>query len=189
MGEKPTQERDHLRGCTVPGDHDHKDCRPVAMYPRIPAMVTEKIITALGIRIEFGSPNDCWVWKGATDRCGYGQVCSKKHGQDRVHRVSWAAVNGPIPKGRQILHRCDNPPCVNPAHLFLGDRAANMRDMAEKKRSIRHEKNPNAALTEALVREIRALKWSGESQVSIGRSYGVHGSAIGRIWDGSRWCD
>jgi hypothetical protein len=75
----------------------------------------------------------CWEWQGSRTRWGYGRI-----GIDQTvyltHRVSWEIHHGPIPSGSWILHHCDNPRCVNPEHLFLGDHTANMRDMAAKGR-------------------------------------------------------
>jgi hypothetical protein len=81
--------------------------------------------------------NDCWVWVGNRLPKGYGRMCSGgKSGQVLLaHRVSWALHNGPIPTGKYICHTCDNPPCVNPNHLFLASHAENMADMVAKGRA------------------------------------------------------
>lgn len=75
----------------------------------------------------------CWLWTGATNEHGYGKLSA--NGSWRLaHRVSWNLSNGEIPDNLQVLHRCDTPACVNPAHLFLGTHADNMRDMKQKGR-------------------------------------------------------
>lgn len=80
----------------------------------------------------------CWVWTAGTFkyRNGYGQFRVRRGDPPAyAHRFAWELVNGPIPQGLHVLHRCDNPPCVNPAHLFLGTQIDNYRDMVSKGRS------------------------------------------------------
>jgi hypothetical protein len=81
-------------------------------------------------------PDGCWVWQAARSVSGYGLLAPSGgvRGDRRAHRVSWELHNGPIPAGLWVLHSCDNPPCVNPDHLFLGTRSDNMRDCASKGR-------------------------------------------------------
>lgn len=100
------------------------------------------------------SPDSCWVWT-SSKRGKYGKV--RSNGADKtVHRVSWEHHYGPIPAGLFVCHKCDNPPCLNPEHLFLGDSAANARDMALKGRSLIGLRNHKAKLTEEQVRTIRS---------------------------------
>lgn len=110
----------------------------------------------------------CWIWIGAMHKGGYGHL--KFDGITRLaHRISWELFNGPIPEGFLVLHKCDNPPCVNPNHLFLGDHADNMKDMWDKGRhSIDHIKNLNekgnshsAKLSFEEVTEVRELYSTG----------------------------
>lgn len=77
---------------------------------------------------------DCWLWTGPRSASGYGR-CSRGMKKHRAHRVAFALYVAEIPEGMHVLHRCDNPPCVNPAHLFLGTHIDNMRDMEAKGRA------------------------------------------------------
>lgn len=77
---------------------------------------------------------DCWIWTAGKDSWGYGTF--RMHGKViGSHRASWEIHNGPISKGMSVLHHCDNPPCVNPDHLFIGTHTDNMRDCISKGRN------------------------------------------------------
>jgi hypothetical protein len=93
----------------------------------------------------------CWLWTGALGMDGYG-IRVHLHGEERkprrAHRASWEIFRGPIPDGLWVLHRCDNPPCVNPDHLFLGTQTDNIRDAVRKGRRNMHL--PAAAVAAAL---------------------------------------
>jgi hypothetical protein len=113
------------------------------------------------------------VWTGSKDRKGYGKIGigSLKDGTRgiaTVPRVAWVLTYGPIPEGLCVLHRCDNPPCCRPAHLFLGTRAENRADMLAKGRA---PKLPRK-LSDAQIEEVRALA-STMSLAAIGRKMGV----------------
>jgi hypothetical protein len=84
--------------------------------------------------VDIGPPDACWEYQGSRQRFGYGrlQVSGVRH---LTHRLAYELVNGPIPKGQEVLHRCDNPPCCNPSHLFLGSKADNCKDRAAKHRT------------------------------------------------------
>lgn len=80
--------------------------------------------------------DDCWGWVGATQHPGYGRIGVGGGGNvGFAHRVSWELHNGPTPNGLFVLHRCDNPPCTNPRHLFLGTQQENLKDMTAKGRN------------------------------------------------------
>lgn len=79
--------------------------------------------------------DECWIWRGWKDVHGYGKIYVLEQKKDvGAHRVAWELAKGPIPDGLFVLHKCDNPPCMNPEHLFLGTHGDNMRDCAKKGR-------------------------------------------------------
>lgn len=88
--------------------------------------------------------NGCWKYREDLEDDEYGRIMFQGK-RVKAHRFAWEVYKGPIPEGKQVLHKCDYPPCVNPEHLFLGDHAANMRDMAQKGRGVKvaFENNPN----------------------------------------------
>ena len=118
----------------------------------------------------------CWLWTASKHPKGYGHFGGP---QLRAHRMSWVIHHGSIPEGLQVLHKCDNPSCVNPKHLFLGTNLDNMRDCAKKGRRInRGTKNPRAKITEDDVRSIRADE---RRQVDIAKQYGLAQTTVSDI--------
>lgn len=130
--------------------------------------------------------DSCWLWTGGTDHFGHGRFRIRGQ-QHMAHRVAYALTYGPIPPDLCVLHRCDNPPCVNPAHHFLGTRAANAADMVKKGRQQRGERSGHAKLTTADIATIRAQRAQGEHVTTLGRAFGVSAGHITRICNGLRW--
>lgn len=119
----------------------------------------------------------CWIWVAGKFRNGRGAFIIKGKTQ-YAYRVAWELTYGFIPSGLEVCHKCDNPHCVNPDHLFLGTHQDNMNDMVSKKRSRSGEFSPKAKLTWIQVEEIRN---SPESQKTLAKRYSVSRQLIGKI--------
>lgn len=135
----------------------------------------------------------CWIFSGAKlpkEIGGYGWAtyCGKVMG---AHRIAWLLTNGPIPEGLHVLHKCDNGPCCNPAHLFLGTHLDNMADMYSKGRNTRGAK-ARAKLTEEqakliLSRKPETVRGSGALPYELAAQHGVGVGVIWCIWRGQTW--
>ena len=124
--------------------------------------------------------NDCWIWRGKTNKSGYGQFFTgsvttgdRKHVM--AHRMSWEMKNGPIPEGAYILHSCDNPPCVRPDHLRPGSALDNIRDMIIRGRQRPHDwpdkcKNGHVR-TEANTATVRGARFCRVCRAAMARRY------------------
>jgi hypothetical protein len=137
---------------------------------------------------------DCWLWTGGKHDFGYGIFSPGRYTRIYAHRFSYELHYGPVPDGLYVLHRCDNPPCVNPAHLWLGTHLDNTADRHRKGRSRGHdligEDHPRAKLTAAQVHDIRERYASGQaSGVQLAREFGVRPTNISRIVLGQTWVD
>ena len=130
------------------------------------------------------TPSGCWEWTAALTADGYGRIRSGGR-PAKAHRVAWELYRGSVPEGMFVCHRCDNPSCVNPDHLFLGTPADNMRDMIAKGRAHHGERHPSHKLTDEQVEQIRSLAGT-MSQRAIARMFGVKQPAICRILSGKR---
>jgi hypothetical protein len=140
----------------------------------------------------------CWEWTGIRFESGYGRI-----GHRRAHRVAYEVFVGPIPDGLLVCHHCDNPPCINPADLFLGTSADNSADMVQKGRQARGERQGRhtkpwtkplgenvgtSKLTDSQVIEIRLRYATGEfTQYRLADEYGVNQAQIGHIVKGETW--
>ncbi len=117
----------------------------------------------------------CWYWKAQIYPNGYGGF--SLYGKNmHAHRASWTLHNGEIPKGMCICHKCDNPCCVNPDHLFLGTYKDNTQDMIAKKRKF----YPPRKLTEKEIDEAGERYLKGEKQRDIAKSFKIHQRTLWR---------
>jgi hypothetical protein len=133
---------------------------------------------------------DCWLWTGPRRKNGYGKMMTSRPNRRWLvaHRFSWELHNGPIPAGMHVCHRCDNPTCVRPDHLFLGTDADNAADKVSKGRQSRGEDRPLAKLTFREVREIRRhYAMGGLSQSQLARAFKVNQTLIGMVIRRAIW--
>jgi hypothetical protein len=182
---------------------DHPDLEALAV-PVVPYRGTPH---GLSLEERFWSKvdrsGDCWVWLAGTSKAGYGRIwVNESQGRQlsregraiaQAHRVAWELTNGPIPDGLEVCHRCDNPPCVRPSHLFLGTHAENHADMVAKGRasggSVQRfgEDSHVSKLVLADVERAKAMRASGQTYSSIARAFNISTSHAWRIVNGVRW--
>lgn len=151
----------------------------------------EETLMRFWAKVDKRGPNECWGWTDSKRGLGYGQIqiAGKKVG---AHRLSYELHYGAIPAGMVICHRCDNPGCVNPAHLFLGTHADNVADKMSKGRG-RWSSQPGAkhgmhVLSESDVAEIRSLFNGRRGQLAeLAQRFGVSRMQISRIVRGEQW--
>lgn len=137
----------------------------------------------------------CWGWKGPTARGGYAVMsCRRAMGSDRGHKASWMIHFGSIPARMHVCHKCDNPICTNPDHLWIGTHQQNNDDKISKGRQAhnipphkRGSENGSSKLSENQVKEIKGLILEGHSCHRIGKEFGVSHQTILRIKNGKNW--
>lgn len=145
-------------------------------------------INLLNIPINNINEKECIEFSGSKDESGYGlkTVNGKTR---RVHRLVWEQYNGKIPDKMMVCHKCDNPSCINPTHLFLGTNSDNMKDMYKKGRgnNFFKDKNPKRKLTQQQVIEIKKLLNNGKTQQEIANIFSVNRTLISQIKLGKIW--
>ena len=145
-------------------------------------------------KVNILGPDDCWVWTKSLNTSGYGQfkVQAGKSPQ-KASRVAWWLTYGSHPGDLLVCHHCDNPPCCNPIHLFLGDARANARDMVRKGRGKTHANSDGfmrdmaRRLTDEQIGEARVAVAGGESRRSVARRFGCDPATIIRLVNGTHW--
>lgn len=133
----------------------------------------------------------CWLWAGPRDDDGYGLV-RRAGTQSRAHRVAIVLFHGtPIPAGMRGLHSCDNPPCCNPSHVYVGTQKQNMRDMVDRGRNVTRpphgEKSPHAKTTRKSVALMRRLRAAGWTYVALAKRFRLSVVQVRLIVRGERW--
>jgi len=130
---------------------------------------------------------ECWNWTASTDHDGYGYFAIGLK-TAKSHRVSWEISNGPIPAGMHVLHKCDNPRCVRPSHLFLGTNSDNMSDKVTKRRQARGVRHGHAALNVIDVWLMRkACELLPVSQRQVARTWGVDQKTVNNLVRGKSY--
>jgi HNH endonuclease len=159
------------------------------------AIHDDKAIARFWSKVDIRGPDECWPWTRQIDDDGYGRFKQSRPTlrSRRAHAVAYEIAKGPT-CGLCVCHSCDNPPCCNPRHLWLGTNAENMRDSARKGRRPKGNlppsvgaSNGNAKLSERDVHEIRRFLASGRTGRSIATSFRVTEDMISRIKLGKAW--
>lgn len=153
-------------------------------------MFSEQAIANYWGRVDMTNRTLCWNWTGFIDkRKGYGLAWVDGR-RIRTHRVAMMLhLNGPIPDGLHVCHRCDNPACCNPAHLFLGTNDDNIKDRVVKGRSARNygEKSKTNKLTSDAVKELLWARVGGAGFRELAARYGLDKKTVGMICRGENW--
>ena len=134
--------------------------------------------------VEQRGPDECWLWQASKNKDGYGTFQSSV-----AHRHAWLLSKGEIPNGLYVLHKCDNPSCCNPKHLFIGTQKDNMADMRSKGREpdTKGSANGRAKLSEDDVLEIRKCRANGLTLKALAARYGVSFTMISLIDRRESW--
>lgn len=151
------------------------------MKERLPKERFEKYIDRSG---------DCHIWIGCKHSKGYGSFqLGYEHNNKKAyaHRFAYELYIGKIPKGLLILHKCDNPSCVNPAHLFTGTNADNSKDMVSKNRQAKGSKIASSKLKESIVIKIKSMLEKGITHKIIAEKFKVSRDTVTKINTGKTW--
>lgn len=132
-------------------------------------------------KVDIKEENDCWEWQAFRDKCGYGQF-GIKYQIEKSHRISYLLINEAIPEGMNILHKCDNPPCCNPIHLFAGTQFDNIKNMASKGRNSCLKLND-----EDVLEIVKLIEETTLTQQQIADKFGVNHRLISSIQNGVAW--
>lgn len=141
-----------------------------------------------GLVDKSAGPDACWPWKGNRDPEGYGHICLAGIGSRSAHRIVLSmSLNRPLLPQEFALHRCDNPPCCNPAHLWAGSTQENTADCVAKNRTAFGERQHKAKLTTPQVSSIKRRLSEGAARTVLAREYGVSVNTIRDVASGRTW--
>lgn len=148
--------------------------------------LTDEEVKRFWSKVIILTSKDCWEWAGCLVGFGYGQVTIRRI-QYGTHRIAYFLCNKQDPGDQLVCHRCDNPKCCNPNHLWLGTEAENIQDRNTKGRNAKGIKHARAKLTEQQVRQIRNQYATGIGQRALGRKYDVTHATIQGIIHRRTW--
>lgn len=135
--------------------------------------------------VAVGSPDECWLWTLGLWKDGYGQTRWDGHAIG-AHRLAYTLAVGD-PGELCVLHSCDNPPCCNPAHLFLGTKADNAADRNAKRRQSHGSRVPCSKLTEADVLALRAEHAAGSTHRALATKFGLSRGTVSKVIHRQSW--
>lgn len=135
------------------------------------------IVSRLQSKVDRRGPDDCWPWLASGGASGHGQFVVVKGYPVGAHRMAWIIANDADPRPYQVMHRCDNPPCCNPAHLLLGTHAENLRDASV--RGLMPVRIPDSAVI-----DLRYRVAAGQSVRSVAGDLGIEYSTAKRMVSG-----
>ncbi len=160
----------------------------MARVPRpIPIGLAKKAARRFWSRVQRGGPDECWPTNWPPNDRGYGVFGLRARQNVYAHRFAWVLLRGPIPRGLCVLHKCDNPPCANPAHLFLGTKTTNAADREAKGRTPQGERSHNAKISNEDARTIRELASLSIRYGEIALRFGMSRGQVSRIVTGKQW--
>lgn len=153
--------------------------------------ITNDHIKRFWEKVDKNGDGSCWIWIAGKTGHGYGALYINKDCKSYgAHRVSWIIKNGSIPGGLFVCHKCDNPACVNPDHLFLGTLQDNVQDMISKSRKPKGEDSTSSKITWDIVNQIRKMYQTGNfKQRELGARFGLDQTQVGHIVSNEQWID
>lgn len=162
-----------------------KDRRP----PGQPGLSRLSLSDRFWSKVQKGDPDACWLWQGACGGTGHGMFwVSPDRKRQSAHAIALELHTGvQRPAGTFCCHRCDNPSCCNPKHLYFGTPAQNSRDMVARGRNDHGSSKVNALLSESQVTEIRVRYFGGETAVSLACEFGIAPGHLSNITRGRMW--